>query len=100
MICIRLFILVISYYVIYTLYFVLGSSEVPRKVAGRIFFLSLLIFTFVVYQFYTCSIVSTLLTAPPRTIHKLSDIMKNHLTVGIEDILTARDTLHVIIIQF
>ncbi|XP_075215106.1 ionotropic receptor 75a-like [Lycorma delicatula] len=71
-----------------------GSSEVPRKIAGRIFFLSLLIFTFVVYQFYTCSIVSTLLTAPPRTIHKLSDIMKAHLTIGIEDILTARDTLY------
>ncbi|RZF44767.1 hypothetical protein LSTR_LSTR000719 [Laodelphax striatellus] len=71
-----------------------GSSEVPKQMAGRIFFLSLLVFTFVVYQFYTCSIVSTLLTEPPKTIHQLSDIMRTHMTIGVEDILTARDTLY------
>ncbi|KAB0803659.1 hypothetical protein PPYR_00629 [Photinus pyralis] len=64
-----------------------GFSYIPILSSGRIVILSVLIFFFLIYQFYSASIVSFLLLPPKKTITTLSDLLKSSLEVGMENIL-------------
>ena len=48
-------------------------------------FLSLFIWGLLLYQFYSASIVGSLLSEPTRFINTLEDLVNSNLEVGIED---------------
>jgi len=60
-------------------------------VSGRCIVITSLLFSFCIYQFYSASIVGTLLMEKPKTIKTLSDLVHSTLKVGMEDILYNRD---------
>ncbi|XP_063982332.1 ionotropic receptor 75a-like isoform X2 [Diachasmimorpha longicaudata] len=59
-----------------------GLSESPMFFSGRITFLSLFFWALLLYQFYSASIVSSLMTAPPRWIKTIKDISDSELEVA------------------
>ncbi|XP_067643681.1 ionotropic receptor 75a-like [Eurosta solidaginis] len=62
-----------------------GSSIVPFSIGGRIAFVSLYLFTFLVYNYYTSILLSTLLEAPPKSnIKTLGQLADSSLEVGLE----------------
>ncbi|XP_057323934.1 ionotropic receptor 75a-like [Microplitis mediator] len=63
-----------------------GLSDGPRFYAGRIVFIFLFIWGFLLYQFYSASIVGSLLAGKPKWINTLQDLADSNLEVGIEDI--------------
>lgn len=60
-------------------------------VSGRTIVITSLLFSFCIYQFYSASIVGTLLMEKPKTIKTLSDLVHSTLDVGVEDIVYNRD---------
>ncbi|KAK5649059.1 hypothetical protein RI129_003951 [Pyrocoelia pectoralis] len=64
-----------------------GFSYIPVLASGRIVILAILIFFFLIYQFYSASIVSFLLLPPTRTITSVMDLVKSSLDVGMENVL-------------
>ncbi|KAM8710503.1 hypothetical protein ACLKA7_017166 [Drosophila subpalustris] len=60
-------------------------------VSGRTIVITSLLFSFSIYQFYSASIVGTLLMEKPKTIKTLSDLVHSSLQVGVEDIVYNRD---------
>ncbi|XP_068142268.1 ionotropic receptor 75a [Drosophila tropicalis] len=60
-------------------------------ISGRCIVITSLLFSFSIYQFYSASIVGTLLMEKPKTIKTLSDLVHSSLKVGVEDILYNRD---------
>lgn len=75
--------------------FFLGSALVPQHIGSRIVFLLLFVWAMIVYQFYTSSIVSSLLSTPPKTIRTLADLVHSSFEIGFENVLTSKDTLNV-----
>nr|QNL15116.1 ionotropic receptor 64b [Aulacocentrum confusum] len=63
-----------------------GLSDGPRLFSGRIVFLSLFLWGFLLYQFYSASVVGSLLAKKPRWINTLKDLADSNLEIGIEDI--------------
>ncbi|XP_053954937.1 uncharacterized protein LOC128861075 [Anastrepha ludens] len=59
--------------------------------SGRCVVLTSLLFAFAIYQFYSASIVGTLLMEKPKTIRTLRDLIHSSLEVGVEDIAYNRD---------
>ncbi|XP_036336121.1 uncharacterized protein LOC118746373 [Rhagoletis pomonella] len=59
--------------------------------SGRCIVITSLLFAFAIYQFYSASIVGTLLMEKPKTIRTLRDLIHSSLEVGIEDIAYNRD---------
>ncbi|TDG47462.1 hypothetical protein AWZ03_006054 [Drosophila navojoa] len=59
--------------------------------SGRTIVITCLLFSFCIYQFYSASIVGTLLMEKPKTIKTLSDLVHSSLQVGVEDIVYNRD---------
>ncbi|XP_023178751.2 uncharacterized protein LOC111604776 isoform X2 [Drosophila hydei] len=59
--------------------------------SGRTIVITSLLFSFCIYQFYSASIVGTLLMEKPKTIRTLSDLVQSSLQVGVEDIVYNRD---------
>ncbi|XP_039970106.1 uncharacterized protein LOC120782013, partial [Bactrocera tryoni] len=59
--------------------------------SGRCIVITSLLFAFVIYQFYSASIVGTLLMEKPKTIRTLRDLIHSSLAVGVEDIAYNRD---------
>ncbi|THK33136.1 ionotropic receptor 75a [Diachasma alloeum] len=68
-----------------------GLSDSPHFPSGRITFLSLFLWALLLYQFYSASIVSSLITAPPRWIKSLKDLTESDLEVGAIDVSFFRD---------
>ncbi|KAH8418242.1 hypothetical protein KR222_006785, partial [Zaprionus bogoriensis] len=60
-------------------------------ISGRTIVITSLLFSFCIYQFYSASIVGTLLMEKPKTIKTLSDLVHSTLQVGVEDIVYNRD---------
>ncbi|XP_017860670.1 PREDICTED: uncharacterized protein LOC108612303 [Drosophila arizonae] len=60
-------------------------------ISGRTIVITCLLFSFCIYQFYSASIVGTLLMEKPKTIKTLSDLVHSSLQVGVEDIVYNRD---------
>lgn len=76
--------------------FISGITENVRLTSGRCIVTSLLLFGFCIYQFYSASIVGTLLMEKPKSIKNLRNLIDSSLTIGIEDILYTRDYFKVI----
>ncbi|XP_061391593.1 uncharacterized protein LOC133327014, partial [Musca vetustissima] len=68
-----------------------GLSFSTRSFSGRCIVTTSLLFSFAIYQFYSASIVGTLLMEKPKTIRTLRDLIHSSLEIGIEDIVYNRD---------
>lgn len=75
--------------------FISGSSEHPHLPAGRSMALLLLLFSFAIYQFYSASIVGSLLMEKPKSIKTIRDLIDSSLSIGIEDIVYNKDFFQV-----
>ncbi|XP_031349377.1 glutamate [NMDA] receptor subunit 1-like [Photinus pyralis] len=64
-----------------------GFSYIPFLISGRILVLSVLMFFFLIFQFYSASVVSFLLLPPKRTITSVADLVKSSLEVGMDSVL-------------
>ncbi|XP_011502678.1 PREDICTED: glutamate receptor-like [Ceratosolen solmsi marchali] len=62
-----------------------GLSDTPRINSGRIVYTSLFLWAMLLYQFYSASIVGSLLSEKPRFIRTIKDLADSHLEVGIEN---------------
>ncbi|XP_044735722.1 ionotropic receptor 75a-like [Chrysoperla carnea] len=62
-----------------------GIESTPRLFSGRVIVYILLLFSVLLYQFYSASIVSSLLMEPPKTIKTLKDLLDSSLEVGINN---------------
>lgn len=63
-----------------------GFPHSPYMPSGRTVTVMILLFTFMLYQFYSASIVSSLLMEPPRTITSFENLVKSKLKILIEDV--------------
>ncbi|XP_053674074.1 ionotropic receptor 75a-like [Anopheles nili] len=68
-----------------------GLSEIPHLSSGRCTSFFILLFGYLMYQYYSASIVGTLLMEQPKTIKTLRGLIDSRLTLGIEDIPYSRD---------
>ncbi|XP_043277728.1 uncharacterized protein [Venturia canescens] len=68
-----------------------GLSDGPRMFSGRIIFLFLFAWSLLMYQFYSASVVGSLLVEKPRYIKTPEDVLHSDLAVGAEDIPYNRD---------
>ncbi|THK33133.1 ionotropic receptor 75a [Diachasma alloeum] len=68
-----------------------GLSDGPRCISGRITFLTLFIWGLMLYQFYSASIVGSLLSGSSNWITTLQDLVDSDLEVGIEDMAYNHD---------
>ncbi|XP_058975640.1 uncharacterized protein LOC101898959 isoform X2 [Musca domestica] len=68
-----------------------GLTFSTRSFSGRCIVTTSLLFSFAIYQFYSASIVGTLLMEKPKTIRTLRDLIHSSLEIGIEDIVYNRD---------
>nr|WGC55098.1 ionotropic receptor 6 [Psyttalia incisi] len=59
-----------------------GLDVSPNFYSGRITFLSLFFWALLLYQFYSASIVSSLMTPPPRWIKSIKDLSESDVEVG------------------
>nr|XP_015833602.1 PREDICTED: uncharacterized protein LOC103312379 [Tribolium castaneum] len=62
------------------------SCIFPTGLAGRISFLVLQILSILLYNYYTSSIISSLLSKPPEAFHSLDELGHSKLEIGIEDL--------------
>lgn len=63
----------------------------PRLLSGRVIVVFFLLFSLMLYQFYSDYIISYLLMDPPKRINNLKDLLDSSLKAGCEDILIDRD---------
>ncbi|KAJ8978644.1 hypothetical protein NQ317_002281 [Molorchus minor] len=61
-----------------------GSAIIPFYLGGRIVFLTLLILSILLYNYYTSSLVSSLLSTQPPVLHTIKQLYESNLKVGIE----------------
>ena len=64
----------------------LDINEIPQFLSCRIICLSFSMWALLMFQFYSASIVVSLITEPPRFINTLSDVADSNLEFGIENI--------------
>ncbi|GLV43552.1 Ionotropic receptor 75d [Carabus blaptoides fortunei] len=65
--------------------------RIPNLYSGRIIIFTSVLFTYILYQFYSGGIVSSLLSEPPKTINNLKELMNSPLQIGIEDMIFEKD---------
>nr|QNL15111.1 ionotropic receptor 64a [Aulacocentrum confusum] len=68
-----------------------GLSEGPTNISGRIVFLSLFLWALLLFQFYSASIVGSLLSPPPRWITTLKNLSDSSLDCAMEDVAYSYD---------
>ncbi|XP_011502679.1 PREDICTED: glutamate receptor ionotropic, kainate 5-like [Ceratosolen solmsi marchali] len=68
-----------------------GLNEGPRMYSGRIVFITLFVWALLMYQFYSASIVGSLLAESPKFINTLADLANSDLQVGCENTPYTRD---------
>ncbi|KAJ8963509.1 hypothetical protein NQ317_010574, partial [Molorchus minor] len=68
-----------------------GMISTPHLFSGRIVMLFMFLFSLLIYQFYSASLVSHLLMKPSTRIRTVKDILHSNMKVGCEDILYNRD---------
>ncbi|XP_077293110.1 ionotropic receptor 64a [Arctopsyche grandis] len=61
------------------------TSSLPM-LSGRVVIFTIFTFSLLLYQFYSASIVSSLLMDPPRTIRTPTDLINSNLQLGVEDV--------------
>lgn len=57
-------------------------------------------FAFLIFQFYSGSITSSILQAQPDSIKSLRDLIESPLQLAVEDIIYTRDFFYVCVINF
>ncbi|KAJ8943880.1 hypothetical protein NQ318_019363 [Aromia moschata] len=62
-----------------------GSAVVPHRLGGRIVFFGSLIFSILLYNYYTSSLVSSLLSTKPPAPKTFKDLYESDLQVGVEN---------------
>lgn len=72
-----------------------GSSELPNVQSRRLVIFVMLLFGFAIFQFYSASIVGSLLMEKPKTIKTLRNLIDSPLSLGIEDIVYNKDFFRV-----
>ncbi|XP_058835188.1 uncharacterized protein LOC131692250 isoform X1 [Topomyia yanbarensis] len=68
-----------------------GLSEIPHLPSGKCTSLFILLFGYLMFQYYSASIVGSLIMDPPKNIKTLRNLIDSRLTLGIEDIPYSRD---------
>lgn len=68
-----------------------ASTEQPFHLSSRVLTTTILIFSLIIYQFYSSFIVGALLTEPPKTIKTMEHLYKSKLDVAIDDIPYIQD---------
>ncbi|XP_017775083.1 PREDICTED: glutamate receptor ionotropic, kainate 2-like isoform X2 [Nicrophorus vespilloides] len=68
-------------------------QQAPKSITTRVLFIFMFIFTILLYQFYSASIVSTLLMTPEKFIKTIDDLIRSHIYLSCEDTLYNRDYL-------
>ncbi|XP_052873622.1 ionotropic receptor 75a-like [Anopheles cruzii] len=68
-----------------------GLSEIPHLSSGRCTSFFILLFGYLMFQYYSASIVGSLLMEQPKSIKTLRNLIDSRLTLGIEDIPYSRD---------
>ncbi|XP_053686713.1 uncharacterized protein LOC128736261 [Sabethes cyaneus] len=68
-----------------------GLSEIPHLPSGKCTSLFILLFGYLMFQFYSASVVGSLLMAPAKNIKTLRNLIDSRLILGIEDIPYSRD---------
>lgn len=68
-----------------------GSAETPQFMSRRCIIMLILLFGFCMFQFYSASIVGSLLMEKPKTIKTLRNLIDSPLELGIEDIVYNKD---------
>lgn len=63
-----------------------GVSSIPQLLSCRLICLSFFTWTMLMYQFYSASIVVSLIAEPPRFINTAYDVADSNLEFGFEDI--------------
>lgn len=63
--------------------------------AGRCIVFLILMFSFSIYQFYSASIVGSLLMEKPKSIKTIRNLIDSSLRLGIEDIVYNKDFFRV-----
>ncbi|XP_065169149.1 ionotropic receptor 75a-like [Atheta coriaria] len=71
-----------------------GCAFSPNGISSRISFIFIFIFTVLLYQYYSASIVSILIMTPARFIKTLRDLAYSTLILGCEDVLYNRDYIN------
>lgn len=79
-------------------YFSGAITSPSNLLAGRFMTFNILIFSLVFYQFYSASIVSSLLQMPPKTLRTLKQLLDSNLLLAIEKTPYTIDWLTVSII--
>jgi hypothetical protein len=73
-----------------------SKNWAPMRVIGC----TLLLFGFLIYQFYSGSIVSSIIDVKRESIKTLKDLTDSHLQLGLEDIIYDRDYFKVSLVKF
>ncbi|XP_055610964.1 uncharacterized protein LOC129757700 [Uranotaenia lowii] len=68
-----------------------GLSEIPNLLSGKCTSFFILLFGYLMFQYYSASIVGSLLMAPPKNIKTLRNLIDSRLVLEIEDIPYNRD---------
>lgn len=63
-----------------------GGWTYPTSHAGRFLFIVLLFFAILLYNYYTSSILSSLLSNPPQAFHTLDELGHSKLDMGVENV--------------
>lgn len=63
----------------------------PRLSSARVIILSALIFSILLFQFYSSFIVGSLLTESPKTIRTIQQLLDSRLECGIDEVSYIRD---------
>ncbi|KAG5893020.1 hypothetical protein JTB14_037213 [Gonioctena quinquepunctata] len=62
-----------------------GSAILPKHLGGRIIFLNILIISMLLYNYYTSSLVSSLLSSKPTVFATIKELYDSHLKIGTEN---------------
>ncbi|KAG6450986.1 hypothetical protein O3G_MSEX006868 [Manduca sexta] len=68
-----------------------GTSLVQQSTSMKILIFSTFVYSAILYQYYTASVVSTLLMEAPKNIKTLKDLLESNLRIGVEEALYDRD---------
>lgn len=86
---------------VYVLGILCQQASVPafRLNSSRALITLLLLFTFLIYQYYCTFIVASLITDPPKTIKSVTDLIDSGLEIGSADEIYTKSLFYVCIIK-
>lgn len=78
-----------------------SSSLIPRSTGGRLAYFSLFLISFIMYNYYTSVVVSSLLNSPVKSnIKTVQQLAESSLTVGLEPLSFTKSYLNVMYNDF